>query len=171
MKRHLTLSTTSHYAENGDAQDAMMANGTGTVAVAAHARPGLELVPTRPWRHTLILKGNLDCRSTSDLEEELECLRQEGVTTLTLDLNQLDAIDASGARLIATRGASWKRLGRHFAVLPGSDSAHRALAEAGATDLLAPKPTESVGRRISSRPSDGGFADLSTTMVADLGLD
>jgi len=135
---------------------------------AAPARPHLTLASAPVWRHKLILTGRLDHRSAAELEEEIECLCQEGVTILTLDLRQLDAIDAAGARTIAFRGALCQRRGHDLAVISGSRPTHRALAEAGATDLLAPDPSETVVRRFSSRSADGSFPDRSTVMIKSL---
>ena len=156
MNHHLTLSTASQYARNQDDEVEAVADrtraseGEASLSVAAHARPHLTLASTPVWRHKLILTGKLDYRSAPELEEEIECLCQEGVTILTLDLRQLDAIDSTGATVIAFRGAACKRRGHDFAVIPGSRIIHRALAEAGATDLLTLDPNESVVRRFSS---------------------
>lgn len=174
MTHHLTSSTASWHAPNqGDevevASDRTRAgDGEANLSVAAHSRPHLTLASTPVWRHRLILTGKLDYRSASELEEEIECLCEEGVTILTLDLRQLDAIDPTGATVIAFRGAACKRRGRDFAVIPGSRVIHRALAEAGATDLLTLDPNDSVVRRYPSRSLDGFFSDRSTTMINNL---
>ncbi len=174
MTNHLTLSTASQHAHNQSdeveaASDRTRAgDGEANLSVAAHSRPQLTLASTPVWRHRLILTGKLDYRSASELEEEIECLCQEGVTILTLDLRQLDAIDPAGATVIAFRGAACKRRGHDFAVIPGSRVIHRVLAEAGATDLLTLDPNESDVRRNPSRSSDGFFSDRSTTMIKNL---
>jgi anti-anti-sigma factor len=174
MKHHLTLPTTSRHARNqGDEVEAASdrtrdSDGEANLSVAAHSQPQLTLASTPVWRHRLILTGRLDCRSASELEEEIECLCQEGVTILTLDLRQLDAIDPTGATVIAFCGDACRRRGHDFAVIPGSHVIHRALAEAGATDLLKSDPNESVVRRFSSRSSDGFCSDRSTTIIKDL---
>ncbi len=174
MKRHLTLSTTSRYARNQEDTAEAFADRTRAgedetgLSEAAHARPRLTLVSAPVWRHKLILTGKLDRRSATELEEEIECLCQEGVTTLTLDLRQLDGIDPTGVTAIAFRGTACKRRGHDFAVIPGSGVIRRALAEAGAASLLTPDPTESGVRHFSSRPSDHRRSDRSTTMIKSL---
>jgi anti-anti-sigma factor len=177
MKRHLTLSAMSQYAHaQGEDTEAVADRARGTSAgdgeiglsEAAHARPQLTLASPPVWRHKLILTGKLNHHSAPEFEEEIECLCEEGVTTLTLDLRQLDAIDPTGVTAIACSGAVCKGRGHDFAVIPGSRVIHRALAEAGATDLLAPDPSESVVLRFSSRSSDGFFSDRSTTMIKSL---
>ncbi len=174
MTHHLTLSTASQHVRNqGDEVEAASdrtraSDGEARLSVAVHDWPHLTLTSTLVWRHKLILTGKLDYRSAPELEEEIECLCQEGVTILTLDLRQLEAIDSTGATVIAFRGAACKRQGRDFAVIPGSRIVHRALAEAGATDLLTLDPNESVVRRFSGRSPDGFFSDRSTTMINNL---
>jgi anti-anti-sigma factor len=174
MKRHLTLSTTSLYARNQDGTAEAVADRTRasydetSPSEAAHAQPRLTLASAPVWRHKLILTGKLDYRSAPEFEEEIECLCEEGVTILTLDLRQLDAIDSTGASAIAFRGTACKRRGHDFAVIPGSPVIRRALAEAGAANLLTSDPNESVVRRFSSRSLDGSCADRSTTMIKSL---
>jgi anti-anti-sigma factor len=170
MKRHLTLSNVSQRARNqGDTAETVAARARATTSLSEpHARSYLTLASAGVWRHTLILTGRLDYRSAPELEEEIECLFQEGVTILTLDLRQLDAIDSAGAMVIAYHSAIGKRRGHEFAVIPGSRVIHRALAEAGATDSLTPETKESVVRHLSSRSSDRAFSDRSTTMIKAL---
>ena len=174
MTHHLTLSTASQHARNqGDEVEAASdrtraSDGEANLSVAAYSGPHPTLASRPVWRHRLILTGKLNYRSASEFEEEVECLCEEGVTNLTLDLRQLDAVDPTGATVIAFCGAACRRQGHDFAVIPGSPVIHRALAEAGATDLLALDRNESVARRFSSRSSDGFFSDRSTTMIRSL---
>jgi anti-anti-sigma factor len=171
MKRHLTVSTMSQHAlDRGDTAEAVAnrtpaGDGQTSMSETAHARPQLTLASEPVWKHKLILTGKLDLRSAPELEEEIECLCEEGVTTLTLDLRQLDAIDSTGATAIARRGAVCKMRGHDFAVIPGSQVVHRALAEAGATDLLTSDPNASIVRRFPSRSTDGSAVYRSTAMI------
>ena len=173
MTHHLTLSTASQHApsrgEEAKASDRTRTNdGEANLSVAAHSRPHLALASTLVWRHRLILTGKLDYRSASELEEEIECLCQEGVTILTLDLRQLESIDPTGATVVAFCGSACRRRGLDFAVIPGARVIHRALTEAGATDMLTLDRDESLGGRFSSRSSDDFFSDRSTTMINNL---
>jgi anti-anti-sigma factor len=170
MKRDPTSSTASHSAANrgNGAALADPIRASTSLSEAMYARPHLTLGGPPVWRHKLILTGKLDHGSASELDEEIECLCQEGVTVLTLDLRQLDAIDSTGVAAIAFRGAVCKRLGSDFAVIPGSHVVRRALAEAGATDLLTPDPDQSVVRRFPSRAANGSWSERSTTMIKSL---
>lgn len=174
MKRHLTVSAMSQHALNhGDTAEAVAnrapaGDGQTSLSETTHARPQLTLASEPVWRHKLILTGKLDRRSAPELEEEIECLCEEGVTTLTLDLGRLDAIDSTGAAAIAHRGAVCKMRGHDFAVIPGSGVIHRALAETGATDLLMPDPDASVVRSLPSHSSDDSGAYRSTATIKNL---
>jgi anti-anti-sigma factor len=174
MTHHLTLSTASQHAHN-QSDEAEVAsdrtgagNGGANLSGTARPRPQLTLASTPVWRHRLILTGRLDYRSAAELEEEIDCLCQEGVTIFTLDLRQLDAIDPTGATVIAFCGTACRKRGQDFVVIPGSPVIHRVLTEAGATDLLTLDRNESVVRGFSSRSSDGFISDRSTTMIQNL---
>jgi anti-anti-sigma factor len=174
MKRHLTLTRMSqHLRGQDDAAEAVVdrahaAGSDGIVVQTLPRRPRLTLADPPVWRHTLILTGKLDTHSTTELEDEIECLCQEGVTTLTLDLRQLEEIDSVGIQVVAFRSALCKRRGHEVTVIPGSRVIHRALAEAGASDLLMPGSNESIARHFFNRTSEGAYSDRSTTMVKAL---
>ncbi len=133
-----------------------------------NAGPYLTLASEPVWRHKLILTGRLDHRTVVEFEDEIECLCEEGVTSLTLDLRQLDAIDSVGARAIASHGAACKGRGRDFAVVPGSPVVHRALAEASAESLLAVDPGKTSALRLGTSASASSLHDTSTVMIKNL---
>ncbi|MFI4992506.1 MAG: STAS domain-containing protein [Solirubrobacterales bacterium] len=175
MKRHLSLAASNRHAHDQGEETETVAGrrragaADGKLSGRVSARPRLQLAHGRSWRHTLILTGKLDLQSASELEEEIECLCQEGVTTLTLDLRQLNEIDFTGARTIAFRSALCKRRGHDFAVISGPGPVGRTLAEAGATDTLAGEPAGHHSHRFStSRSSGGSFSDVSTMMLKEL---
>jgi anti-anti-sigma factor len=150
MKRHLTLATS-----NGHIHQRLS---------RSRPRPAHK----QAWRHTLILTGQLDGRSAPELEEEIECLCQEGVTHITLDLRQLDAVDTRGAHVIAFRSALCKRRGHGFAVIPGSGSVQRALLEAGITDAITHVHREPPANRFDELARIDVGTNVATTMVRDL---
>jgi ABC-type transporter Mla MlaB component len=115
MKRHLRLSSMSSDVHEHEAGQALVAGGAATAAAPRPAH--LALVSTPPWSHTLILTGRLNEDSAPELEDEIECLREEGVSSLTLDLRRLEAVDESALEVIASQGASFRSSGRRFAVL------------------------------------------------------
>jgi anti-anti-sigma factor len=176
MKPHLTSSSSTTITGYFDGPDRTAEALAHPVSIGdragrtqtMHARPQVTLASAPAWRHKLILTGSLDRRTVVELEDEIECLCEEGVTTLTLDLRQLDAIDSVGAKAIASHGAACKRRGHDFAVVPGSPDVHRALAEAGAEGLLADDPGEISVVRLTARVSDSTHRDTSTAMIKSL---
>lgn len=121
------------------------------------------------WRHRLILTGRLDRGSAVELEDEIDCLCQEGVAVLTLDLHELHAIDSVGARAVASRGAGCRRQGLDFTVVPGVPGVRRALVEAGAEGLMVEDPDG--GDAVVRPPSDsadGSRGGTSTVMTKSL---
>jgi anti-anti-sigma factor len=175
MNHHLTLpiAAAQRALDQSDAAQAVtdrthVSEGQSSLAETACARPQLTLASAPVWRHKLILTGKLDDHSAPEFEEEIDCLLEEGVTDLTLDLRQLDAIDPTGVTAVASRGAVCKMRGHDFAVIPGSHVNRRALAEAGAMDLLASDPTANVVRRFPNHPGDDSAAYRSTAMIKSL---
>ena len=173
MNHHLTLSTTSQHVLDRDNAAEVVTDRTpagedqASLLEATRTRQ-LTLASAPVWRHKLILTGKLDHDSTPELEEEMDCLFEEGVTSLALDLRQLDAIDSIGVAAVTRRGAVCKMRGHDFAVIPGSHLIRRALAEAGATDLLASDPEANIVRRFPRRPAEDPAAFRSTVMIKSL---
>jgi anti-anti-sigma regulatory factor len=130
MKRHLTLASGDRLATSAHRVHIAEPSGRG--------RP----VGTLVWKHTLILEGRLDEASRLELEDEVECLYQEGVTSLRLDLSRLHDLDAAGLETLASVGARCRQRGQDVAVIPGSPVIGSALADAGARDLLASEAPE-----------------------------
>ena len=174
MKRNMTLTTTGQYA-----------NGYGFVAASpALGRRDISSLIDLPtdgrsqgretqidphgWRHTLILTGHLDRRSAAELQDELECLHQEGVTALTLDLRQLDGIDSPGATVIADQGALFKKEGRTFAVIPGGLLRQGLLAQARLKNLLVNTSNDGFVPRFANQHIPEDLPSPATTMTKHL---
>jgi len=175
MKSHSSASSmTTGHAHDQDNTSEVVAHsaGIGDRDVARAQGPGarahLRLASAPVWRHKLVLTGRLNHRTAAELEDEIECLCEEGVTILTLDLRRLDAIDPVGAEAIAHHGVACRRRGRDFAVLPGSPVVNRALAEAGAESLLAGDPGETNVLSLAAIASGGSPHDTTTAMIKNL---
>ena len=106
------------------------------------------------WAHTLIVTGELNGRSAAELEAAIDELCDEGVTRLTLDLRELEAIDSVGAAVLAFRCGLCERRGYGFAVIPGSPEMQAALAAAGVRGLATDEPDDDAGRRVPALPLD-----------------
>jgi ABC-type transporter Mla MlaB component len=165
MKRHLTLTTTSQYA-SGYGQVA--AASALDLPVVGTARGPSTRVEPPGWRHTLILTGRLDHRSAAELEDEIDCLRQEGVTALTLDLRGLDEIDSLGTQLVARQRALFGDEGRSFTVIPGGLLRQGLWARARVRNLLANASNEGFVPRFANPQVPGSLRDRSTTMTKHL---
>jgi anti-anti-sigma regulatory factor len=150
MNRDLTLATKS-------------APVTSTNGVPEASQRWLYAAPESPpvWRHTLILTGNLSTSSAPDLQEEIECLYQEGVTSLVLDLRRLDVIELGAVQAVASLSALYKRRGISVAAIGGRPSVHHALMEAETMN-------ERIGPRRFGRPMDDVGRDRSTEMIKQL---
>jgi anti-anti-sigma factor len=99
-------------------------------------RPRLRLADASVRAHTLVLKGELNHGSAHALEAEIERLCDEHVTGITLDLRELEAIDATGVAVIAFRSGLCKRRGFDFAVIQGPREVQSAFEQAGVAESL-----------------------------------
>ena len=174
MKRHLTLSTTSSAARDGRSGATDTSKGLAGVlgwhealAEPSPDGPQLPAAGVPDWRHTLILTGTLDDCTAAELEDEIECLCQEGVTSLTVDLRRLETLASTGASVLAFAGRACKQRGRGFAVIPGSRGID-ALAEAGVTDLVSAEESETVAHLSGRHAAAGRYSARSTAMVKAL---
>ena len=175
MTNHLTFPTVSADADDPSVAAAQAApdqirtgDGEARLSFAGQSQPRLTHTSPVVWKHRLVLTGKLDCRSAAELEDEVECLCQEGVTNLTLDLGQLEAIDATGATAIVFCGVAFRQRGRELAVIPGSRATERALIEAGAEDLLVDEPSVGVLHSRRTPHSDPRDAERSTSTINKL---
>jgi hypothetical protein len=174
MNRHLTLTTTGQYASGyGQIAAASALGRAGSdslmdLPVEAKAQAQRTLLDPPGWRHTLILTGRLDSRSAAELEDEIECLRQEGVTALTLDLRRVDDIDSPGAQLIATKRVLFHEEGRSFAVISGGLLRLGLLARARVRNRVANASHEGFAPRFANPHVPGNFPDRSTRMTKHL---
>jgi anti-anti-sigma factor len=157
------------HATDGAIAGVRRANGNATATTPSRGSH-ITLAAHRPWSHTLVLRGDLDHHSASELEDELVCLLEEGVTALTLDLRELDELDSRGAHVIALQSALFKGRGRRLSVLAGSPAVQCALAAAGGPDLVRSEPLEEPSGRYSSVSSHPADPDLATTITRQLGL-
>jgi anti-anti-sigma factor len=170
VKPHLTLARIGHRGGETNGVEAVVDR---RVAFALDAREDLQDWPVVPavgglWRHTLILTGELDGRSAPELEDEIECLCQEGVTSIALDMRRLDAMDPMGVQAVAFLSGLYRGQGCEFVVIAGSRVVHHALTEAGATDLLMPGPIEDISARRTHRSGDALSRERWTATVKDL---
>jgi anti-anti-sigma factor len=153
MERHLTTSTISIRTRNEKGRAGSLAERSSTalsgdLRAAPTGNESGPLTGVELRAHTLILTGELTHRSAHALEVEIERLCEEGVSSITLDLRQLEQIDSIGAAVIAFRCGLCQRQGYGFAVIPGSRSIQRAFERAGMISLLPFQDDEVMARRL-----------------------
>jgi anti-anti-sigma factor len=141
MKRHQMAMTASiGRFEQGTASvpTHRQTAATNRARLAERATSDAGLVPTGlvAREHTLILTGELDSSSAHALEAEIERLCEEKVTSITLDLRELNYIDPVGVAVIAFRCRLCQRRGYGFELIPGGRMIHRAFEQAGVAGLL-----------------------------------
>ena len=138
-----------------------VATGNGVSTQLPEVPMGIIEAEPPVWRHTLALTGRLDASSGPELQDEIECLYQEGVTSLVLDIRQLETIELVGAQAIASLSALYERRGLTVAVLGGPAWVHHTMIEA-----------ETLNRRLVPRRfthlSDEGLGARSTEMTKEL---
>ena len=163
MKRNLTLAVASQYEHEvavATVTPAAVSPGNAT-AVARLGRAAPVPVPGPGWEHTLILTGTLDHRSAPDLEDEVECLCEEGVTSVTLDCARLAGIDAAGVNTITYLDTRCRRRGGRLLV----SAVPRAVQEAFLATGVAPPPGAVLG---GARRFDSSGDRRSTSMIKPL---
>lgn len=70
--------------------------------------------------------GELDLSGAAVLEDELDRLAAEPeLSTVVLDLRQLEFMDSSGLRLIVLADMRTREAGRRFALIRGPETVHR----------------------------------------------
>jgi anti-sigma B factor antagonist len=70
--------------------------------------------------------GELDLSGAALLEDELDRLASEPeLSTIVLDLRQLEFMDSSGLRLVVLADMRAREAGRRFVLVKGADTVHR----------------------------------------------
>ena len=169
MKRNLTLAVASQFNQDHEVALATM-TGPGTLpgngtAIGRLGRAAPMPVTGPGWEHTLILTGTLDHRSAPDLEDEVECLCEEGVTSLTLDCTSLEGIDTVGVNTITFLEAQCRSRGSRLLV----GSAPAAVQEAFlVTGAAAPAGAMLGGGRRFDRSAERRNGRRTTSMIKPL---
>jgi anti-anti-sigma factor len=156
MKRHLTTSANSRTRSTIGTGGAVAGRAHGAFKGSARTREGLgaarlALATSSLWTHTLVLRGELDHRSAHALEAEIERLCEQGVTGITLDLRELDYLDAIGVAVIVFRCGHCRKHGFDFTLIPGSAAVQDAFEQAGVSDSLPFREPEPATSRPPSR--------------------
>ena len=84
----------------------------------------------------LAASGELDLRTSPDLEERLDRAWAAGAELVILDLRQIDFMDSTGLRVLLGSHQRAQETGRRFALVRGADQVERVLTLTGVHDLL-----------------------------------
>ena len=84
----------------------------------------------------LAASGELDLRTSPELEERLDRAWAAGAELVILDLRQIDFMDSTGLRVLLGSHQRAQETGRRFALVRGADQVERVLTLTGVHDLL-----------------------------------
>ena len=84
----------------------------------------------------LAVSGELDLRTSPELEERLGHAFDSGAELVILDLRQIEFMDSTGLRVLLTAHQRAQESGRRFALVKGADQVERVLTLTGVRDLL-----------------------------------
>ena len=84
----------------------------------------------------LAVTGELDLRTSPELEERLARVWSAGAELLILDLRQIEFMDSTGLRVLLGAHQRAQERGRRFALVRGADQVERVLKLTGVRDLL-----------------------------------
>jgi anti-anti-sigma factor len=103
----------------------------------------------------LAVRGELDLRTSPELEERLSRAFDDGAELVILDLRQIEFMDSTGLRVLLSAHQRAHDSRRRFALVRGADQVERVLTLTGVRDLLtvvdAPEDLLTAGEQ----PSDG----------------
>jgi len=80
--------------------------------------------------------GELDLRTSPQLEERLNRAFDAGAALVILDLRQIEFMDSTGLRVLLSAHQRAHERGRRFALVRGADQVERVLTLTGVRDLL-----------------------------------
>jgi anti-anti-sigma factor len=84
----------------------------------------------------VVVTGELDLRTSPQLEERLTRAFDAGAELVILDLRQIEFMDSTGLRVLLTAHQRAHETGRRFALVRGADQVERVLTLTGVRDLL-----------------------------------
>jgi anti-anti-sigma factor len=84
----------------------------------------------------LTVRGELDLRTSPELEDRLGAAFDSGAELVILDLRQIEFMDSTGLRALLAAHQRAHESGRRFALVRGADQVERVLTLTGVHDLL-----------------------------------
>jgi anti-sigma B factor antagonist len=80
--------------------------------------------------------GELDLRTSPELEERLDRVFKTGVPLVILDLRGIEFMDSTGLRVLLTAHQRAHDTGKRFGLVRGAEQVERVLRLTGVRDLL-----------------------------------
>jgi anti-sigma B factor antagonist len=84
----------------------------------------------------LAVSGELDLRTSPELEDRLSLVFDRGAELVILDLRGIEFMDSTGLRVLLSAHQRAHQSGRRFALVKGADQVERVLTLTGVRDLL-----------------------------------
>jgi anti-sigma B factor antagonist len=84
----------------------------------------------------LAVSGELDLRTSPELDERLAAAFDRGAELVILDLRLIEFMDSTGLRVLLGAHQRAHESGRRFALVRGADQVERVLTLTGVRDLL-----------------------------------
>jgi anti-sigma B factor antagonist len=84
----------------------------------------------------LAVSGELDLRTSPELEDRLDRVWASGAELLILDLRRIEFMDSTGLRVLLAAHQRAQETSRRFALVRGADQVERVLTLTGVRDLL-----------------------------------
>lgn len=84
----------------------------------------------------LVVSGELDLRTSPELEERLGGAFDAGAELVILDLRRIEFMDSTGLRVLLGAHQRAHESGRRFALVRGADQIERVLTLTGVRDML-----------------------------------
>jgi anti-sigma B factor antagonist len=84
----------------------------------------------------LAVSGELDLRTSPELEDRLSNAFDRGAELVILDLRGIEFMDSTGLRVLLSAHQRANESGRRFALVKGADQVERVLTLTGVRDLL-----------------------------------
>lgn len=84
----------------------------------------------------LAVKGELDLRTSPQLEQKLDGALAAGAELVILDLREIEFMDSTGLRALIIAHRRAQETGKRFALVRGAEQVERVLSLTGISELL-----------------------------------
>jgi anti-sigma B factor antagonist len=121
------------------------ATDRGTEVVEPELRVSVEFGSESPKRPTVTVAGEVDIQTSPILEEQLESLLEQGLSSVVVDLDQVTFLDSTGLSVLIAGLKRCQTAGGELRVVSPQPNVRRVFAVTGLTEafqLAPPDPEE-----------------------------